>query len=270
VNLNDYIDLLRGTGKADKTIADYTKYVRRMMTWCADVGLDPATLPAHQVRTFADQSITASWASRKQARTALAHYWRACGRTDGPWEAVRVPRKPLSRYTGLTPADAALLRDAAALHGGRPGLATLCGLYTGARASEIAGMRHDHITAGTIRWWRTKTGGDWQVMPLHPTLAEHIGGGTGPLFRGNNGRETVSGATVWTWVRKVAETVGMEVTPKQLRSTAGMMVLEATGDLDAAASFLGHRDVNVTRQFYTVATSARRMDAAVAALEYGT
>ena len=269
MNLNDYIDLLRGTGKADKTIDDYTKYVRRMMTWCSEVALDPATLPPHQVRSFADQQITASWSSRKQARTALAHYWRACGRTDRPWEAIRVPRKPPARYTGLTPADAALLRDAAVLYGDRAGLATLCGLYTGARASEIAGFRHEYIDGGTIRWWRTKSGGDWHVMPLHPTLAEHLSEGAGPLFRGNNGRDSVSGTTVWSWVRKVAGTVGLEVTPKQLRSTAGMMVLEATGDLDAAASFLGHRDVNVTRNFYTVATSARRMDAAVASLDYG-
>lgn len=75
------------------------------------------------------------------------------------------------------------------------------------------------------------------------------------------------GTTVWVWCKQVAATVGLEVTPRQLRSTAGMMVLEATGDLDAAASFLGHRSVDVTRTHY-VRTSERRMARAVEALDY--
>ena len=267
MTLSDYIDLLRGQGRAAKTIAEYCKYVRRLMVWCAEVGFDPATVPAHQVRTFADAHIPASWASRKQARTALAHYWRGCGRTDQPWLAIRVPRKPQARYTGLAPEDAALLKQAAVMYGRRPGLATLCCLYTGARASEVAGFHHDHIGDGTIRWWRTKSGGDWHIMPLHPALADALGDGAGFVFVGNNGRDHVGGTTIWKWVRTVAGTVGLEVTPKQLRSTAGMMVLESTGDLDAAASFLGHRDVNVTREHY-VRTSQRRMQAAVDALDY--
>ena len=266
MTLSQYIDLLRGQGRADHTIRHYVHYVRRLMVWCTEHGFDPATVPAHEVRSFADELVPESWGSRKQARTALAHYWRACGRDDEPWQAIRVPRKPKPGYTGLTPQAASTLRAAAEMYGRRPGLATLCLLYTGARAGEVAGFHYDHIAEGTIRWWRPKTS-DWHMMPLHPVLADALGDGSGFVFVGNNGRPHVSGATIWKWTRQVAETVGLEVTPKQLRSTAGMMVLEATGDLDAAASFLGHRDVNVTRSHY-VRTSTGRMDAAVRGLNY--
>ena len=265
MNLNGYMDLLRGRGLADKTISEYCKYVRRLHRWCLVNQLDPDTIPPHRVRDFADSQLPRSWASRKQARTALAHYWRALGRDDEPWVAIPVPRKPRPAYTGLSPADASMLKQAAVLYGSRPGLAVLCLLYTGARPSEVAGFRAEHLAGGMARWWRPKTQ-DWQAIPLHPALAEHIPTGSGPMFVGNNGREHVSGTTVWSWCRKVARTVGMDVTPKQLRSTAGMMVLEGTGDIDAAASFLGHRSVDVTRAHYT-RTSQRRLDEAVHALD---
>ena len=267
MNLNQYRDLLRGQGLADSTVQDYCGYIRRLTIWCQQHSHDPATIAPHHVRTWAD-TLANSWSTRKQARVACRHYWSH--RFDRPWEAIRVPNRPDPRYYGLTPTQAATLKAAAVMYGSRPGLATLCCLYTGARASEVAGFHHGHIGDGMIRWWRTKTGGGWHAMPLHPVLAEALGEGSGHVFVGNNGRPHVSGQTVWAWVVKVSETVGMRVTPKQLRSTAGMMVMESTGDLDAAASFLGHRDVNVTRNVYIAKTSGQRMAAAVGALDYDT
>ena len=265
MTLSEYIDLLRGQGLADKSINDYTGYVRRLMIWCQQHGHQPDTIPAHHVRTWADETLANSWSTRKQARVALGHYWHR--RTDNPQQAIRVPAKPDPRYCGLTPTQASTLKQAATMYGDRAGLATLCCLYTGARASEVAGFHHDHIGDGIIRWWRTKRGGDWHLMPLHPALAEAVGRGSGFLFTGDRGRPHVSGNTIWSWVVKVSETAGMRVTPKQLRSTAGMMVMESTGDLDAAASFLGHRDVNVTRNVYVAKTSEARMRSAVMALD---
>lgn len=265
-------DALLGQGLADRTAAEYVKWLRRLHAWCATHGVDPVTAPAPVVRTWAD-TLPRSWASRKQARNALAHYYRLVGRLDEPWKAVRVPRKPRPQYRGLSEADARTLRDAALIIGGRQGLATLVGLYTGARASEIAGLRWDGVdyAAETIRWWRSKTS-EWHSVPLHPVLAEalreaHDGTRKGPVFMGNNGRVYVSPATVWGWVRHVGEMVSIDVSPHQLRATAGTLVLEVTRDLDAAAEFLGHRDPSVTRGHYT-RTSQVRLRAAVEALEF--
>lgn len=267
----DFSDYLYGKGKAERTIREYVKWLRRLTRWADERGHHLPTLSAVEVRHWADETIPLSRESRKQCRVALRHYYQAAGRSDTPWEGIRVPRKPTSRPRPLPPADATLLRDAAIMHGGRQGLAVLLLLYTAARPSEVAGMRWDGIDAGMIRWWRSKTS-EWHEAPVHPVLAtaldEHRSpAAEGYLFVGNNGRPSVSGTTVWAWTKQVASTVGLEATPRQLRATAGTAVLEATGSIDAVATLLGHRDVNVTRAHYA-STSPRRLQEAVDALDY--
>lgn len=260
-------DTLAAQGKSGRTIAEYVKWCRRLHRWAHYHGLDVDTLEPGDLRRWADETIRQSWSSRKQAASMLRHLYRHRG--DEPWLAVRVPRKPRPEWDGLEPADAGEVRDAAKLHGGREGLATLIGLYTAARAVEIASMRWDGVGDDTIRWWRSKTE-EFHSVPLHPVLAEALTpAGEGFIFAGNNGRAHVTPMTVWKWVRRVGDLAGVaDVTPRRLRCTAGTMALEATGDLDAAAELLGHRDPSVTRQHYT-RTSKRRLSAAVDALDYG-
>lgn len=270
MSIIEFRDALYGLGLAERTVNEYVKWVRRLARWGAERGYDLGELTGAEVRRWADE-LPYSWASRKQARTALSHYYRH--RPDRPWIAIRVPRKPRPEWRGLEDPDAAALHRTALMVGGRPGLATLAGLYTAARAGEIGGLRWDGIdaAAGTLRWWRTKTS-DWHKVPLHPVLADELDrqrprAAEGHIFVGNNGRPHVSATTVWSWVRQVGDLAGVHVTPQQLRVTAGSKALEATSDLDAAAELLGHRDPAVTRSHY-VRTSGRRLGAAVSALEY--
>lgn len=262
MTLNGYINLLRGVGRADKTIRTYVGVVRRLMAWCADHQLDPVTIAPHDVRTWAD-TLPLTYASRKAAAAALRHYWQH--RPDEPWKAVRVPAKPRERYTGLTVDEAVQFTAAARLHGGRPGTAALCLMLTGARAIEVAGFHHDHIDrhTGVISWWRPKTQ-DWHVMPLHPPLAAAIPDGAGFLFAGDGGRQHVTAQTINAWCHKVAELAGLHVTPQKVRSTAAMLVVKATSDIEAAATVLGHRDLNTTRRHYTVQVDGARIDGAMA------
>lgn len=268
MDLLDYRDLLAGLGLSERTIRTYTAAVRRLHRHCRQQRLDPTVLTPAQVRAWAD-TLPMSWSSRKLARSALRHYYD--GRADRPWRAVRVPRRPPRRWRGLEPEDAHVLREAALMVGGRPGLAVLIGLYTAARVSEIAAMRWDGVdfAAGTIRWWRTKVD-DWHTVPLHPVLAEALAAARTEhhvcIFAGDGGRPHVTTQAVWGWVRQVGDRAGVPVTPHQLRATAITMALDATGDLDAAAAFAGHGDVRVTRGY--TRTSTRRLDAAIAALDY--
>lgn len=270
MNIVEFTDHLYGRGKAERTVREYAKWVRRLTVWAADHGHQPDTIPAHLVRRWADDTVPASRESRKQARTALGHYWRAVGRTDAPWEAIRTPRKPRTRARPLDDAEAALLRDTAILHGGRQGTAVLLLAFTAARPGEVAAMRWDGVGRDRICWWREKVA-DWHEIPLHPILSTALDRyrpphAEGHLFRGNNGRAHVTATTVWEWTREIARVAGVEaVTPRRLRATAGTRVLAATGSIDAVASLLGHRDVNVTRAHYA-ATPWDHLEAAVDAL----
>lgn len=271
--MTSFADHLYGQGKARRTVDEYDKWVRRAARWCCQHGVELDTVEGHQLRAWSE-TIPESWASRKQARTALCHWCRWVGRDETLADAIRVPRKPAGRPRPLTADRAGTLRDTAIMVGGRRGLATLACLYTAARPSEVAGLRWDGIDAdeATIRWWRTKMS-DWHTVPLHPVLTAALDRARprvveGHIFAGNNGRAHVSPTTVWSWVREVAEVADMAgVTPQRLRATAGSAALEATGDIDAVAELLGHRDPATTRQYYVV-TSQRRLRAAVDALDY--
>lgn len=271
MRIDRYTDHLYQTGAADRTVAEYVKWIRRLGQWAHTNRLDVDTLGPHHIRAWA-ATLPGSWSSRKQAKTSLKHYYRMIGRVaDEPWESVKVPRKPRPRYRGLEPAQAGMVRDAALLAGGRPGIATLAGLYTAARASEIAVLRWDGITDESIRWWRSKTS-EWHEVPLHPTLAGALDAfrpprAEGYLFAGDRGRPHVTAQTIWEWVRDIGQLAGVSVGPHQLRATAINRALEVTCDIDAAAELAGHRDVSVTRSHYT-RTSQRRLRAAVDALDH--
>ena len=258
-------------GLSSRSCAEYSKWARRWCRWCSRHDVDPLRPSRGEVRDWAE-TLPGSWASRKQARTALRH-WCTCHDAGDVWEAVISPRKPRPRYRGLTHTQAVRVHQAAQLAGGRAGMATIIILYTGARASEVAGMRWDGVgyRQQTIAWWRPKTS-EIHMVPLHRTLADALArfGGNRPegfIFPGDRGAPHVQPGTVWEWVHRIGEMAGVDVSPHQLRATAISTVLEGTSDLDAAAEFAGHRDPTVTRSHYTQ-TSRRRLEAAVDALTY--
>lgn len=268
----DLEERLYGEGLAERTVKEYVKWAKRLARWCTLHGHDLATLDAHLVRCWIDQTVPPGRESRKQAYTACKHLYTMLGRQDAPWEAIRVPAKPKGAPHPLSPREAATMRKAAILHGGREGVAVLGLLYTAARAVEVAGWRWDGIDCDerTIRFWRPKRR-DWHTVPLADPLAEAIerfrpAHAEGHMFAGDRGRPHVSATTIWTWTRKVADAAGLEgIHPRRLRATVASEVLEATGDIDAAAQLLGHADPSVTRAYYTT-TSMRRLRSAVAAI----
>lgn len=275
--MNEAIDLearLLGEGKAERTVNEYVKWAKRLSRWCYLRGLEPATLTPAQLREWIDETVPPGRESRKQAYTACKHLYTMIGRDDAPWEAIRVPHARKGKPNPLPDSAATLLRDTALLVGGRTGTATLGMLYTACRPSEVAEWRWDGIDldAGLVRFWRIKNR-DWHETPIHPTLAAalerfrpaHV---EGFLFPGDRGRPSVSATTIWTWVRRVADTAGLEgVTPRRLRATALNRALETTRDIDAVAELAGHSDPATTRLYY-VTTSRRRLAATVDALDY--
>lgn len=268
MTLNEYRDLLLGAGLADATVRNYCGVVRRLSMWCAEAGYDPATMPPHAVRAWADTT-TRTFATRKGAQAACKWLWR--DRTDRPWDAIRVPRAPRPAPRPLDDDDMATLLSTARMVGGRRGLAVFCLVYTGARAGEVAAFRWDGWDGARLRWWRTKIQ-DWHTLPVHPDLAVMLDaqkpadGDPGPMFRGDagRGRTTVHPTTVWGWCREIGELAGVEVTPRRLRASVATRILDATGSLEAAAAVLGHASTDTTRRY--ARTSERRLAEAVGTL----
>jgi integrase len=264
-----FTDYLITLGLAPRSIAEYDKVARRYERWCYVHDRDPAELDPGALAVWAD-SLPYTWSTRKAAKTALRHYAGWLRVDTEPYEAIRVPRKPRPHNRALSREDARLLRDGALLVGGRKGLAVLIGLYTAARRGEIARMRWDGWADGMCTWSRTKTS-DTLTVPIHPilagVLAEHKPQATSVhIFPGDQGRPHVTEATVWSWVTSVGDTVGVKVTPHQLRHTALSTAYDTTKDLRAVQDLAGHRDPSVTA-IYT-RTTGERLAAVVDALDY--
>ena len=86
-------EMLQGEGLAERTVAEYVKWIRRLSRWCEMRDIDVSTIEAHQVREWIDATVPDSRESRKQAYTAVGHLSRLLGR-DALNAGIRLPRKP--------------------------------------------------------------------------------------------------------------------------------------------------------------------------------
>lgn len=248
-------------GLADNTIRTYSSFYTR---WWGHPGPDP--WHDHHMWTPAgvrgwSASLPQSRSSLEQARTVVT---RACeaqgiGTLSGAIPIPRAARKKQSR--ALTTAESSRLH-AVAVDAGLPGLAALVGMYTAARRSEIACLswRRVDFAARELTLRRPKNR-DTHTVPMHPTLARHLGlyrvDGQRWVFPGKWGGH-VSPDTVWRWIKRLADAAGIaRLYPHRLRHTCLTEIVDATGDLRAAQEIAGHADPAVTAR-YTRASEERK------------
>lgn len=78
----------------------------------------------------------------------------------------------------------------------------------------------------------------------------------------NRDNERLSIRSMQKIVKKYAKTIGkFNITPHKLRSSAGLALYEATGDIRVVAAQLGHEDIAVTAKKYVEASKHRLHDA---------
>jgi integrase len=257
----------RGLGR--RTVDVYARLIVRAEAWCEEHGADLATAEPELVQEWVEAEVPRSTSSRRQARSALDHYWCMTERPAPPLWAIRVPKTPLYVCRALDEGDATTLARAARARGDRRGLAVLLGLYVALRASEIAAVRWGDVGGG---WLKVIGKGDQPAeLPLHPIVIEALDrlahdDGTW-VFPGRFGGP-VHPTTVWTWARAVADEAGLGHVPTHvLRHTCLATANDATGNLRATSSFARHRKLSTTA-IYT-RTTARRLRSVVEALDYG-
>lgn len=251
-----------------RSIDVYVRMVIRAEAWCEPNGYDLATTPAELVMEWAEAEIPRSTSSRRQARSALRHYWAMVGRTDPPEWAIRVPKAPQYVCRALEEDEAAILAAHARARGDERGLAVLLGLYVALRASEIAAVRWGDIDDG---WLKLVGKGDRPAtLPLHPVVLVALERLTRAddawVFPGRWGGP-VHPTTVWTWVRAVAVDAGLSKVPThRLRHTALATANDATGDLRAVQELARHVKPETTARYTRV--KARRLTSVVQSIDY--
>lgn len=251
-----------------RTVDVYARLIIRAEAWCEERGADLATADAELVQEWVDTEVPRSTSSRRQARSALDHYWRMVERPAPPLWVVRVPRTPLYVCRALDEGDAATLARAARARGDRQGLAVLLGLYVALRASEIAAVRWGDIGGG---WLKVIGKGDQPAeLPLHPIVLGALDrlprADDTWVFPGRFGG-SVHPTTVWTWARAVADQAGLGQVPTHvLRHTCLATANDATGNLRATQSFARHVKPETTARY--TRTTARRLTSVMEAIDY--
>lgn len=257
---------LVGLGRSPKTIRHYVATITRAERHFARAA---TSLPDVDVDGLVEYSalLSRDRSTLSALRSALAAYYDALGLEDRS-RAVRVPSKAPMRSRALTAADAAQLAAAAQGWGGPAGVAVLLGLYLALRREEIARTRFADFADG----WLTVVGKGNRTarLPVPPEVARAVNTlpRRGPyLFPNPTGSGPVCGATVWGWVREVADTAGVgPITVHQLRHTALTMANEATGDLRAVQEFARHARPETTAGYTRV--SEQRLRSVGAAITY--
>lgn len=269
VRLDEY---LFGLGLSPKTIRVYRQAIERAIPHINLDDCNPVELAA-----YTQQHVPNTSSSRRHFKAALTHYWEMTGRVNPPVKAVRVPRKPTPICRALEPADARALVNASL--GWYPeGIAVLFGMYMALRREEIAQARWDRFDAGldwyTVHGKLNKTA----TLPVHPKLQAELvalknstrywrSGSARWIFPGSRGRDHVTPATVWGWVKTVCDEAGIaRIQTHQLRHTAITTANDNTGDLRAVSEFARHSRLEETRRY--TRTTAIQLRSVVTAIDY--
>lgn len=267
--LGGYRRYLFSRDLSHRSVAVYVRLVLRAEAWCEPKGYDLDTAPPELLQEWVDAEVPRSTSSRRQARSALGHYWRMSGRADAPVWVVRVPRQPVYACRALEPEDASKLAKAARARGDGRGLAVLLGLYVALRVSEIANIRWSDVDDG---WLKVLGKGDRPAaLPLHPVVVAAMGElvrlDDTWVFPGRFGGPAHPG-TIWGWIHVVAEEAGIgRVTSHRLRHTCLATANDATGDLRGTQDLARHVKPETTA-IYTRVT-AKRLTDVVNAIDYG-
>ena len=260
--------IVRGLGP--RTVRSYCHIVASADRWFEERGLSLARAIPEQIAAYADtKPLTHS--SRLNLKCALRHYWDICRHPRPPLGGIRVPAAPQGVSKALDDEDAHRLAGAARARGDRPGLAVVIGLYAGLRREELASLPCSPFDVEEGYMTVTGKGSKQRTIPLHPAVVEALASVPRTddryVFPGRRLGSAVATATIWAWVRLVAEDAGLApVAPHVLRHTCLSAANDATGDPRAVQALAGHAKVETTSGYSRA--SKRRLEAAVASLDY--
>lgn len=257
---------LLAAGLAPMTVRAYMAVIQTAEAWFDARGWDLARATVEQVVTYAATK-PRTFASQNLLRAALRRYWVAMEHPKPPLSALRVPPKPAMVCKALDEDDARILAKEARARGDLKGLAVLLGMYQGMRREEIA----------TTTW--AAFDGDWmtvfgkgqktRTIPVHPVVADALGKlpRLAPSVFTGRFDGPVNPATIWAWIRDVADEAGVGVVrPHWLRHTCLATQNDNTGDLRTVQAFAGHSRPETTSG-YTRATR-KRLVAVALSVEY--
>jgi len=249
---------LIAVGKTEATAQSYVAHFRVFYFWCHRREVAPADAAREAVERFIAeqrQRVRPNTVNMRFASVRAFYGFLGLDERDRPTQALQPKREEVLPFRPCTDAELAALfaacrskRDLALIR-----IALVCGL----RVSEVVGLQPaevdearglivihgkgarqrlvavDCATLDLIRQflpWRMKDGRPLTLKAAHQVMEE------------------------------IARRAGVRGHWHRLRTTFATRFLEATGDLDALQTILGHRDANTTRRYTYWVRENRALD----------
>lgn len=269
-------------GVSSNTTRAYAADLARYLEWAERSSIDPVTLSHRQMRAYLAELDRAQYARRTIARRlssirtffAYLHTQGVVG--SDPSAVLTTPKVP-SRLPKVMAADAVNRMLEA------PDLSTPAGLRdksilellyaTGARVSEIAGLRLGDIDLAQGQLTVMGKGSKQRIVPVHHMALESVRmylrdarpklaktDSEPHMFLSARGRPYSSDAVRRMFKRYLAATGAAEtLSPHALRHTFATHLLDAGADLRTVQELLGHVALSTT-QIYTHLSTQRLQD----------
>jgi integrase/recombinase XerD len=269
-------------GASPHTVRAYSADLGRYLEWSERTGVDPILLTHRQMRLYLGEMDRAGYARRTVARRlSSVRSFFAYAVEEGlvasdPSSVLATPKIP-SRLPNVVP-DSALRTLLEAPDPATPvGLrdrAVLELLYaTGARVSEIVGLRISDLDFGQGQVRLYGKGSKERIVPVYPAALASLRtylrearpalarkSADDHVFLSSRGRPLSTDA-VRRLFRRHASTAGAgsEATPHSMRHTFATHLVEAGADLRTVQELLGHVALSTT-QIYTHLSMKRLQD----------
>lgn len=265
--IDDHLEHLRALGRSPRTIAAREHVLRRLHD---DLPLGIAWAETSQLeRWLADlvRAGRAAWTLATYAMHLRGFYRWADGRVleGDPMAGLDKPRHPHSLPNPVTDDELGQSLE-------RSGtddwwhVAILFATLAGLRASEVAGLRREHVLPDRILITLAK-GGDPETVPVHPQLVGIAAARpSGPLIHDRRGRP-IDGHALSARARHHFDQLGLpDVRLHRFRHRFATDLLRQGVDIRVVQELMRHRSIRST-QGYTLVVDAQRT-AAISRLPY--
>jgi integrase/recombinase XerD len=240
--LDQYRDWLAANGASADTIRGRTTGARRLLL--ASGTDDPTKIrPQHLV------TVLGTVGSRWSKATYYGHaknFAKWCSFADLHVEFMTGVNRPRSPKAHPHPVKEEQFERALASAGECEAMMMALGRYQGLRVHEIAKVRGEDVSGRTL-YVRGK--GDKEAnLPLHEAVERRADAfpDEGWWFPSPVADGPVSRSTVWRYIRRAFQRIGVEATPHQLRHLFGTSLVISGSDLRVAQTLLRHESLQTT------------------------
>ncbi|NTU70369.1 MAG: tyrosine recombinase [Coriobacteriia bacterium] len=269
-------------GSSEHTVRAYGSDLARYLEWATRAEVDPIRLSHRQLRMYLAELDGAGYARRTIARRlssvrALFAYLMSEGLVDSDPSSVLMSPKIPSRLPKVVPTELiseVLESPDATTPKGVRNRAVLELLYaTGARVSEVSGLRLGDLDLAQSQITVMGKGGKERLLPIHRKAAESLRAylATGRprlsksttddhVFLSSRGRPLSTDAIRRIFKQAMASAgAARSLSPHAMRHTFATHLLESGADLRTVQELLGHIALSTT-QIYTHLSAGRLQD----------